>query len=325
MGMRRRDFIALIGSTAAIWPITTRAQDVGRTYHIGFFVPYGPELVGAFLDELARNGFKEGQNLIALSGGFNVRAEQIAKEAAALVANMPDVVFTGPDVYTRAIQKAGRSVSIVALSGDMVGSGLVASLSRPGGNTTGVSMIAPELDVKRQDILIEVVPGIHRMAALTDTTMSQNRPQHLMELTAAARARGVDLLIVPVTTRDQIVPGIDEAKKAGAQALNFLATPLFIANRRFVVEQAAQARLPAMYQWPEIADEGGLLAYGARTSDIYRQAARLVVKVLRGSKPADLPVEQPTKFELVINLKTAKALEISISPTLLATADEVIE
>ena len=322
--MRRREFIALLGGAVAC-PLTTRAQDAGRTYHVGFFVPYGPELVGAFLDELAGGGFKEGQNLTVLPGGFNVRAEKIADEAATLVANMPDVIFTGPDVYTRAIQKVGKSVSIVALSGDMVGGGLVASLARPGGNTTGVSMIAPELDVKRQDILIEVVPGIHRMAAMTDTTMSQNRPQHLMELKVAARARGVDLLIVPVTARDQIVSAINEAKQAGAQALNFLATPLFMANRQFVVAQTAEAMLPAMYQWPEIADEGGLLAYGTRTSDIYRQAARLVVKVLRGSKPADLPVEQPTKFELVINLKTAKALAIAIPSTLLATADEVIE
>jgi len=322
--MRRREFIALLGGAVAC-PLTTRAQDAGRTYHVGFFVPYGPELVGAFLDELAGSGFKEGQNLTVLPGGFNVRAEKIAEEAATLVANMPDVIFTGPDVYTRAIQKVGKSVSIVALSGDMVGGGLVASLARPGGNTTGVSMIAPELDVKRQDILIEVVPGIHRMAAMTDTTMSQNRPQHLMELKVAARARGVDLLIVPVTARDQIVSAINEAKQAGAQALNFLATPLFMANRQFVVAQTAEAMLPAMYQWPEIADEGGLLAYGTRTSDIYRQAARLVVKVLRGSKPADLPVEQPTKFELVINLKTAKALAIAIPSTLLATADEVIE
>lgn len=322
--MRRREFITILCGMASAWPIAVRAQDAGRTYHVGFFVPYGPELVGAFLDELARSGFK-GQNLTVLPGGFNVRAEQIAEEAATLVANMPDVIFTGPDVYTRAIQKVGKSVSIVALSGDMVGGGLVASLARPGGNTTGVSMIAPELDVKRQDILIEVVPGIHRMAAMTDTTMSQNRPQHLMELKVAAQARGVDLLIVPVTARDQIVSAINEAKQSGAQALNFLATPLFIANRQFVVAQTAEATLPAMYQWPEIADEGGLLAYGTRTSDIYRQAARLVVKVLRGSKPADLPVEQPTKFELVINLKTAKALGIAIPPTLLATADEVIE
>jgi putative ABC transport system substrate-binding protein len=155
--------------------------------------------------------------------------------------------------------------------------------------------------------------------------MSQTTPQHLEELRDAARARGIDVSIFTVTKSDEIAPAIERAKAAEAGALNFLATPVFIANRRVVIERVAAVGLPAIYQWPEMAQDDGLMAYGARTTEIYRQLARLTAKVLRGVKPADLPVEQPTKFELVINLKTARTLGLALPPMLLARADEVIE
>jgi putative ABC transport system substrate-binding protein len=186
-------------------------------------------------------------------------------------------------------------------------------------------MFAPELDGKRQEILIEAVSSLRTIAVMGDPTMSQTTPQHLQELREAARARGVEVSIFSITKTDEIAPAIERAKAAGAEALNFLATPLFIANRHVVVERVAAVGLPAIYQWPEMAQDGGLMAYGARTTQIYSQVARLAAKVLRGVKPTDLPVEQPTKFELIVNLKTARTLGLAVSPTLLARADEVIE
>jgi putative tryptophan/tyrosine transport system substrate-binding protein len=186
-------------------------------------------------------------------------------------------------------------------------------------------MFAPELDGKRQDILMEIVPDAHRMTAIADSTMSQSTSLHFQDVRDVARARNVELSIVAIAKPEEIVPAIDGAKASGAEALNFLATPMFFANRQLIIERVAAVGLPAMYQWPEMADDGGLAAYGSRTGQTFRQVARLVVKVLRGAKPADLPTEQPTNFELVINLKTAKTLGLTIPPVLLARADKVLE
>jgi putative ABC transport system substrate-binding protein len=324
--MRRRTFIAAVGGLAA-WPLVASAQEAGRTYRIGFLIPFGRDTatVGQFLDELRLNGFIEGQNLTAVPGGFNVGKEQLAQAVATLVNAAPDVIFAAPDVYTRAIQGAAQTIPIIALSGNLVEAGLVASLARPGGNTTGVSMFAPELDGKRQDILMEIAPGARRMAAIADSTMSQSTPLHFQDLQNAARARNVGLSIVAVAKPEEVVPAIDGAKASGAEALNFLATPMFFANRRVIIERVAAVGLPAVYQWPEMADDGGLAAYGSRTGQTFRQVARLVVKVLRGAKPSDLPTEQPTNFELVINLKTAKAIGLEVPPGLALRADQVIE
>jgi len=200
---------------------------------------------------------------------------------------------------------------------------LVSSLARPGGNTTGISLLSPELDEKRQGILMEMAPGARRMAALADSRVTPQR--HLQALQAATRARGVELSIFGVARPEEIVAAIDNAKAAGAEALNVLATPLFLANSRIIIERVAAARLPAIYQWPELAEQGGLAGYGPWFTQTHRQRARMVAKVLRGAKPADLPVEQPTNFELVVNLKAAKAIEHEIPATLVLRADKVIE
>jgi putative tryptophan/tyrosine transport system substrate-binding protein len=205
----------------------------------------------------------------------------------------------------------------------MIRDRLVFSLSHPGGNTTGVSIFAPELDGKRLELLTEIVPGIHYIAALVDpkTTASDQ----LEALITAARSRGVELSIHNAETQQQIAPAIEAARAARAQALEVLSSALFNADRALIIEHTAAARLPAMYQWPEYGTDGALIAYGPRQTWIRRESARLLVKVLMGTKPADLPVEQPTKFELVINLKTAKALGLTVPPSILARADEVIE
>jgi putative ABC transport system substrate-binding protein len=326
--MRRREFIALIGG-GATWPLVTRAQEPGRTYRLAFLVPAGRETpaVASFLDELRLNGFIEGQNLTVVWGDFYISKDELAERAAMLVKAAPDAIVAGPELPLRALQAATRTVPLIGMTEDMVGEGLVTSLARPGGNTTGISLLSPELDGKRQDILIEAVPGARRMAMLAESNVT---PQsHIQELQAAARAQGIELLVFGVAGPEEIVAAIDAAKASGAEALNFLATALFSVpgsrNSRVVIERVAEARLPAIYQWPETAEQGGLAGYGPRFAQIYRQRARMVVKVLRGIKPADVPVEQPTNFELVLNLKNAKAIGHEIPAGLVARAERVIE
>jgi putative tryptophan/tyrosine transport system substrate-binding protein len=327
--MNRRTFITLLGGAAAAWPLAARGQEPGRVYRIGFLIPSPRErpAVDAFFDELRLNGFIEGQNLIVIPGGFDVGNEQFAERAAALVKASPDAIIAGPELPLRALQELTRTVPLIGMTEDMVAAGLAASLARPAGNITGVSLLSPELDGKRQDILIEAVPGARRMAALADSNVTPLR--HLQTLQDAARLHGVELSVFGVAGPQEIVPAIDGAKASGAEAINFLATPLFSVpgsrTNRIVIERVTELRLPAIYQWPETAEQGGLVGYGPRFTQVYRQRARLVVKVLRGNKPADLPVEQPTNFELVINLQAAKAIGHELPAGLVLRADEVIE
>ena len=326
--MRRREFIALIGSTAAVpllWVPVARAQEPGRIYRLGVIqgpARQAPRIV-AFFDELKGLGFVEGHNLQIVAGGFGLRVDQYTEVAATVAKSAPDVIFCADERTNRAMQEATRTVPIVGLSVDMVAAGFVRSLARPGGNTTGVSVLAPELNGKRQEILMEAVPGARRIAVLADPLITE--PAHLQALQNAARARGVEVAVFTAGAPEQIAPTMDKAKEWGATALNVLSAPLFSINRRLVIERAAALGLPAIYEWAEMAEEGGLIAYGPRLTLIYRQLARLIVKVLRGIKPEDLPVEQPTKFYLVVNLKTAKALGLTIPESLLLRADKVIE
>jgi putative ABC transport system substrate-binding protein len=245
--------------------------------------------------------------------------------AAEIVKLAPDVIWNiGSRLGARTLQESTKTIPIVTLGDDMVGEELVPSLARPGGNTTGISILSPELDSKRLEILIEAVPGVRRLAALADSKVST--AQQLRALQEAARGRGIDLAIYSARTPEDIIPAMDRAKAEGAAALNVLATPLFAgANRGIVLGRAAVLRLPAIYQWPEMAEEGGLAAYGPRLTQIYRQEARLVARIFRGAKPGDIPVEQPTKFELVINLQAAKVIDHQVPGALVLRADKVIE
>ncbi len=325
--MRRRAFLGLIG-TAAAWAFAARAQDAGRVYRLGFMIPAGREspAIAAFLDELRLNGFAEGQNVAVIWDDLDLPGDELAERATTMVKAAPDAIIAGP-LPLRALQAVTRTVPIVGMTEDLVGEGLVTSLARPGGNITGISLLSPELDGKRQDILIEAVQGARRIAVLADSNLTS--PRHLEKLKAAARARSVELSVFTASRPEEIVTAIHAAKASGAMAVNFLASPLFSVpgspNSRFVIERIAELRLPAIYQWPETAEQGGMAGYGPRFTQIYRQRARMVVKVLRGIKPADIPVEQPTNFELVINLKAAKAIGHDIPTGLLLRADEVIE
>ena len=324
--MKRREFITLLGG-AASWPLAARAQEPGRVYRLGALIPAGRETpaVVAFFDEMRLHGFIEGRNLDVIPGGFNVPRDRIDAMVALMVKAAPDAIISGPDRYTRAFQEATKTIPLIGMSEDMVADGLVPSLARPGGNTTGISILSPGLDGKRLELLIEAVPAARRIGAFTDANGPSAKPDHVRTLKAAAEARGMELSVFEAATREQVLPAIDSAKTAGARALIFLSSPLFTVNAGTFIEHVAKLRLPAMHQWPEMAEEGGLMGYGTRFTEAFRQRARRVVKVLRGAKPADLPVEQPTKFELVINLKTAKAIGYEIPAGLVLRADKVIE
>jgi putative ABC transport system substrate-binding protein len=324
--MRRRDFITLIGG-AASWPLVARAQK--RTYRLGILIPSAREMpaVLAFFDELRLAGFIEGENLTIIPGGFGVRDEQVAELTQAIVKAAPDAIVCGPALQIRAFQAATRTIPLIGMAEDLVELGLANSLAHPGGNTTGISLLSPELDGKRQDILIDATPGARRIAILFNSKTA--RLQHLEELQAAGLRRGVELSAIGVSKPEEIVPAINSAKASGAEAINFLATPLFSLpgspNNRIVLDGVLAANLPAIYQWPETAEEGGLIGYGPRFTQVYRQRARQVVKVLRSAKVADLPIEQPTSFELVINLQAAKAIGHEVPAGLVLRADHIVE
>jgi len=323
--MRRREFIAVLGSAAAAWPLIAYTQEAGRTYRLGMLMPFPrdyPVVVG-FLGELRKRGFIESQNLVIEYRDFGRDPELSSQYAAELVKAKVDVIYGGGGAPTRAAQQATKTIPILGFSDDMVGEGLVDSLAHPGGNTTGVSILAADLDGKRQEILIEAAPGIRRIATFADANNTAVAKLDAMQ--KAAQAHNIELSIYRIAKSEEIAAAIERAQASGVTAVNVLASPMLWANRRLIMDWVAAQRIPAMYQWPETAEEGGFIAYGPRLADLPELPARLIVKLFQGVKPADIPVEQPTKFELVINLETAKALGLTISESFLVRADEVIE
>jgi putative tryptophan/tyrosine transport system substrate-binding protein len=323
--MRRREFIGLLGASVT-WPFAAMAQQTAHAYRLGAVSssPRNSPLFAAMFDELRRRGFIMGQNLAVDWRSYGSRIDLIPEFAAELVKSQVDVILVNGDAAIRAAQGATTTIPILGITEDMVGSGLVNSLAEPGGNTTGVSIFATELNGKRQEILIEAVPEVHRMAVLADSNATGSR--ELKALQDAARARGVELSIHHIASTEEITAAIDAAKASGATALNVLSSPFLYGNRQIVMQRVAALRLPAIYQFPEEAEEGGFVAYGPSIVQIFREpVTEQLVKLLRGIKPADIPVQQPTKFELVINLKTAKAMGVTVPEALLVRADKVIE
>jgi putative tryptophan/tyrosine transport system substrate-binding protein len=323
--MRRREFIALMGASVA-WPFAAMAQEAGRTYRLGCLLPRtrdAPVNV-AFFDEFRRRGFIEGQNLAVEWRTWGGHLDLIPQYAAELVKARVDVIVTAGTEAVRALQQATKAIPIVALEGDMLGSGFVNSLARPNGNTTGVSFLASEADGKRQDILIEAVPELRLMAVLAD--VNYTNAAELDALQDAARAHNVELSIYRITRGEEIAAALDSAQASGVRALNVLASALLFDHRRLIMERAAAAHLPMIDALPETAEEGAFAAYGARVNQLFLEVmVQQIVKLFRGSKVADIPVEQPTKFELVINLKTARAMGVTVPEALLVRADRVIE
>ena len=275
--MRRRAFIAALGGAAAAWPMVARAQRSERIYRLGclFASPRDAPHQVALLDELRRFGFIEGQNLTIDWNGYGLQVEQFGGHAAELVKTQVDVILAGGDTAVRAAQRATAEIPILALTDDMVGQGFVRSLAKPGGNTTEVTILASELDSKRQEILIEAMPGVRRIAALADSNMAAQ--SRLRTLEDEARARGVELSIRSVARPEDIVPAIDGAKASDAGALNVLASSLLFNNRMIIFDRVAARRLPAIYQWPEMADQG-LIGYGPRIVQLYRDVQERFVQ-----------------------------------------------
>ena len=324
--MRRREFITLMGASVA-WLFAAKAQQPGRTYRYGIVAPFPCESAPiniALSDEMRRWGFINGQNLTINCHEFGANNELSSEYAGDLVRAKVDVIVAWGDVAIRAAQQATKTIPILAMTDDMLGSGLVNSLARPNGNTTGVTVLATELDGKRQEILIEAVPGIRGMAALSDISTTTDAKLHALQ--EAAHARNIELSVHRIAKAEDVTAAIDMAKTSGATALNILASPFLWTVRQLIMDRAAALRLPAVWQWPENAEEGGFVAYGPRATQLVRDiTARQLIQLFHGIKVADIPVEQPTKFELVINLKTANALGITVPEALLVRADKVIE
>jgi putative ABC transport system substrate-binding protein len=321
--MQRREFITLLGGIAA-WPLAARAQQ-DRLPTIGVLRPNRRDVLETFAEPFGRYmkaiGWEDGRNIRFRFVWTESRSELATALAGELVAQNVDLIIAFGDQAIRAAQRATRTIPIVGMADDMVGSGLAASMARPGGNTTGVSILASELDVKRLEILHEFVPQARRIAVLSDITTISTRPQ----LTRAARDLGVEVVWFESGNPEELGRAVDAIAAANVDAVNVLASPLLNVSRLLIIDRMRNARVPAIYQWPESAEDGGLLAYGPRNLLCYRHVISLVDKVLRGAKPTDLPIEQPSKFELAVNLKTATAIGITIPPTLLVRADEVIE
>jgi putative ABC transport system substrate-binding protein len=323
--MRRRRFVGLLGG-AAVWPLAARAQQAARSYRVAYLALVADQDAVIVKQRLNELGYTEGKNLIFDVGSAEGQLERLPRLAAELVKTNPDVIIAGFGTATaKAAQAATTSIPIVFTSaGDPLGTGIVKSLSRPGANITGIHSQAGEINGKRLQVLEDLSPGIRTVAVILNPD-GPFTTGALQDLKIAAAARGQRLEICAVRTADQLATSMEAAAKAGATGLTILETPLLLDLRQQIADLAAKLRFVAVYGNRAFVDAGGLMSYGADRRQLYRRAADLVDKVLKGEKPADIPVEQPIKFELVINLKTAKALGLDLPPTLLAQADEIIE
>jgi ABC-type uncharacterized transport system substrate-binding protein len=327
--LRRREFIALLGgAAAAAWPLATHAQQAGKLPTIGFLVAGTPtshgQWVAAFVQRLRELGWIEGRTITIEYRWAEGRNERFAEIAAELVRRKVDVIVTSATAAIVAAKQATSVIPIVfAAAGDPVGTGLVASLARPGGNVTGLSIQQTDLASKRVELLREIVPGLHRLAILGNVS-GPAVVLEMREVQAAARTLGLEVITSEIRRGEDIAPAF-AALKGHADALYVAIDPLVNAHRTRINTFTLAARLPTMQTNREAVEAGGLMCYGANIPDLFRRAANHVDKILRGTKPGDIPVEQPSKFDLTINLTTAKALDLLIPESFLLRADEVIE
>jgi ABC-type uncharacterized transport system substrate-binding protein len=327
--MKRRDFITLLGgAAAAAWPLAARAQQSTKLPTIGFLgannATFERTSTDAFVQRLRELGWIENRTVAIEYRWAEGRDERFAEIAGEFIRLKVDVILTYATPSSIAAKKATAVIPIVfAAAGDPVGTGLVASLARPGGNITGLSIQQTDLASKRVELLREVLPGLHTLAILVDMG-SPNSVLETGEAQVAARALGFAVVTSEVRRAEDFAPAFD-ALKGRADALYVCGSPLLSTNRIRVNSLALGVRLPTMHGFREFIVAGGLMSYGPNFPSLFRRAAEYVDKILRGAKPSDLPVEQPTKFDFIINLTTAKVLGLEIPPTLLARADEVIE
>jgi putative tryptophan/tyrosine transport system substrate-binding protein len=332
--MRRREFITLIGTTVAALPVATHAQQKNGPSdivpRIGYLAPsLSPEasrLIEAFRQGLREIGYVEGRNIILELRSAEGRPDRFPALAAELVALKVDVIVAGATPTVLVLKQASQTIPIVfPIHTDPVGAGIVATLARPGGNATGLSYFSQDLTGKRLQLLKEVLPGMSRIAVLWISPNAAALVQ-LKAVDAAARSLGVSAQIVESRGAEGLEGAFQTATTTGpCDALLVIDDPFTFLLRKRIVELAAKSHLPAVYGPREFAVDGGLMAYGANIEDMFRRAATYVAKILEGAKPVDLPVQQPTRFDLVINLKTAKALGLTIPQSLVTWADEMIE
>jgi putative ABC transport system substrate-binding protein len=328
--VRRREFIALLGGAVALtWPRAMNAEKAGSSYRISFLALVPEEdktLMSAMLERLHELGYREDTNMVLQYRSAEGSPERLAPLALELVRGKPDVLVAGfGTLAAKAAKETTATIPIVFTTvGDPVGAGIIASLARPGGNVTGLTDQARDVQGKRLQFLLELVPGKQDIAALLNPDTPFSRLA-LEEAKAAAEHAHIRLHVLEVRTADQISESFDNARKTAAAGMLILEDPLIYSVRAQIASLAASSRLPTIFVYKDSVEAGGLMSYGPERRHLYRRAAEYVDKILKGSKPSDLPVEQPTKFELVINLKTAKALGLDVPSALLASADEVIE
>jgi len=328
--MRRREFITLLSGAAVVWPIAARAQQAEQMRRIGVLMPFAAgnaearSYLSAFQQALRDLGWIEGRNL-AVETRFAEELNRLPNLAMELVTAKVDVLVTEGTQPSQAARKATSNIPVVmARIGDAVGAGLVSSLAHPGANVTGMSLMATEQGSKRLELLKEMLPTLSRVAVLSNPKNASQILQ-IKEIEAAARVLKIEFQSVPVTNASDLEKYVRDAAHGGAQAFVTLDDALIQSLVRRIVELATQQRLPVMGEFKSSADDGALMSYSADIIAMWRRAATYVDKILKGAKPDDLPVELPTRFELVINLKTAKTLGIVVPDKLLSTADKVIE
>src|SRR5215831_7306588 len=332
--MRRREFITLLGGSAAVWPLGAGAQQGPKVARIGLLTegslenPVVRANFGAIRQEFGQLGYLEGKNITFEERGADAMVERLPAMAAELVRLKVDVIVVLATQAGRAAQRATSTIPIVIGSmGDPVADGLVASLSSPGGNVTGTTFLGPELLPKRLGLLKELIPAMSRVACLwhPEAFGEQTNKDMKNAIEGAAKALGVQLKYVGANKPDEFERAFSEMASGNFDAMFEFPSPTFFEQRRRLVDLAERHRLPAMYNAREFVELGGLIAYGANILDLNRRTAIYADKILKGAKPSELPVEQPTKFELAINRKTAKTLGIDIPQALVAAADELID
>jgi putative ABC transport system substrate-binding protein len=326
--VRRREFITLLGGAAVGWPLAASAQTQPKIPRVGFVFGVGPTTskhnIEAFRQGLRELGYVEGQTIVLEVRWAEGRSERMQELMAELVGLKVDVLVAASPPAALAAKNATQTIPIVMLAIDPVGLGLVGSLSRPGGNVTGLSYFSEAISGKRLELLKEAIPGLARVGVLRNPQVPSH-PIYWKDTEVAAHRLGVALEALEVRGPEDFEAAFAGAKQRNAQALLVFNDILTIAYSSRITALAASSRLPAIYGFREFPDAGGLMSYGPSTVPLFRRAASIVNKILKGAKPADLPVEQPTTFELVINVKVAKALGLTIPPSLLARADELIE
>jgi putative tryptophan/tyrosine transport system substrate-binding protein len=333
--MRRREFVGLVGGATVAWPLGTLAQQGAKTPRIGILAPghaEGPDAsrasLNAMIEGLHELGYTEGQNVIFERRFGESNSDRLRQAASELVERQVDVIVAQSTTAARPAKQATSQIPIVAIGmADPVEDDLVASLARPGGNLTGTTFLGPELVAKRLQLLKQVVPQLSRVAVLWHPRAYGDRTMAgmLKEIESAAQSLGIQIQLVSAANPDDIADAFSAMVKERAAALTVFPSPMLFAEYPRIASLASDNRLPAIYAAREGAAVGGLMSYGANLPDLFRQTATYVHKILKGAKPADLPVQQPTKFELVINLKAAKALGLTINRDFLLLADEVIE